>query len=257
MAPPLAPDRLVALNSGTTETRTLAECLAVDQAVLAQAVLGADTAAAIARTAGDARALGISRQMAAVGAALAAAVPAGELAELARHPSDTVRGWVAFAVGRGGNGDGDGALAQRLAAQRPFAADSHFGVREWAWLAVRPFIARAMATDGPGTVALLVPWTADPDANVRRFAVESTRPRGVWCEHIPTLKQTPEPAAALLEPLRADPARYVQDSVANWLNDAGKTRPDWVVALCGRWAAAGHPDTARIVARALRSIRKG
>lgn len=240
------PDRLAALNVGTAEARTLAECLAVDQAALARVVTGDET---VVRTAADAKALGISRQMAAVGAVLAASVPADALERLAAHPSDTVRGWAAFAVGQAG----EVPLERRLAAQRRFAADPHFGVREWAWLAVRPFV----LGDIGAAIAALVPWTADPDANIRRFAVEATRPRGVWCGHCAALKRDPSPGLVLLAPLRADPARYVQDSVANWLNDAAKTAPDWVRAVCAGWDGAGNPATARIIQRAVRSLSKG
>lgn len=244
------PDRLAALNAGTAEARTLAECLAVDQAALARVVTGDET---VVRTVADAKALGISRQMAAVGAALAVSLTADGLERLAAHPSDTVRGWAAFAVGQAEGPGGAGMpLERRLAAQRRFAADPHFGVREWAWLAVRPFV----LGDIGAAIAALVPWTADPDANIRRFAVEATRPRGVWCGHCAALKRDPSPGLALLAPLRADPARYVQDSVANWLNDAAKTAPDWVRAVCAGWDGAGNPATARIVQRAMRSLPK-
>lgn len=127
-----------------------------------------------------------------------------------------MRLWAAFALTRA---DRTLSLRERLEAARPFAADAHFGVREWAWMAVRPYIAADIAS----AVALLQDWTASADPNIRRFAVESTRPRGAWSGHIAHLKTAPGAALPLLEALKADTARYVLDSVANWLNDASKT----------------------------------
>ncbi|MBS0341457.1 MAG: DNA alkylation repair protein, partial [Proteobacteria bacterium] len=101
------------------------------------------------------------------------------------------------------------------------------------------------------------PWAADADPNIRRFASELTRPRGVWCAQIETFKAQPWRAQALLESLRADPSRYVQNSVANWLNDASKSQGPWVDETCERWLRESDvPSTRYIVQRARRTLRK-
>jgi 3-methyladenine DNA glycosylase AlkC len=134
---------------------------------------------------------------------------------------------------------------------RRFAADPHFGVREVAWMAVRDEI----AGDVDAAVRLLQPWSRDADANIRRFASEATRPRGVWCAQVEALKKEPWRGLAVIEPLKSDPSRYVQNSVANWLNDASKTQPEWVEDTCTRWERGSRPaGTAYNVRRARRSM---
>lgn len=240
----IPPDVLHALNHGTRETATLVEGLALDFAVLLACAVPSLPAAEVTRVACGG---GIVARMALAGAVLLDHLGPEAYGSLAQHPSDTVRGWAAYLAAA----EPDVAPAVRLAQIRPLADDAHFAVREWAWLALRPHLAAAL----PESLELLQPWTAEPSPNLRRFAVEVLRPRGVWCAHIPALKRDPRPALGLLEPLRADPVRYVQDSVANWLNDAAKTNPDTVRELCTRWRAES-PDrtTERICRRALRSI---
>lgn len=238
-----APARCAELDAGRAETRDLAECLAVDQAALLrtlQPAIAPDLLAPLA-------ALGITRRMARAAEILRDALGPSAAGSLARHPSDTVRGWAAFMLCAKPGLD----FAERRDALRSLADDAHFGVREWAWLALRPHV----AADPQAAIAALVPWTAEPSERLRRFAVEATRPRGVWCAHLAQLRADPSPGLALLDPLRADPARYVQDSVANWINDAAKDRPEWVLALLARWDRATAPAaTRRILRRAGRSL---
>jgi 3-methyladenine DNA glycosylase AlkC len=213
------------LNRGEIESATLGEGLAVDFTALLWS-LGV-------RAEID-PGLGITRRMTAAAAALAE-----YSGDLAGHRSDTVRGWAAFRVGAAPGLT----LAERLEGVRELAQDPHFGVREWAWLAVRP----AIAVEIEAAIGLLTPWAEGPSF-LRRFASEATRPRGVWCAHIPRLKKEPTLALPILERAVADSSKYVRDSVGNWLNDAAKTRPDWVRELCERWQIEA------VTRRALRSV---
>jgi len=167
---------------------------------------------------------------------------------LATHASDVARCWASQWITLSGL-----PLAAQLAAVRRFAADPHFGVREFAWMAVR----NAVIAEPDQALALLQPWAVDADPNIRRFASELTRPRGVWCAQIEVLKAEPWHAADLLDALRADPHRYVQNSVANWLNDASKSQGAWVDETCERWLRESDVTATRyIVQRARRTLRK-
>jgi 3-methyladenine DNA glycosylase AlkC len=246
---------LKALNEGREETRTLVEWLAIDTGTLLRHVLKdlglARDAARLLRAFRPHRGEGISRRTHAVGRVLHEGLPASRrravFARLAKHPSDTARAWAAYMVGA----DERLPLGKRLAIARRFAADGHMAVRECAWDSFRPYLARDLKQG----LRLLRAWVRDRDCNVRRCAVEATRPRGVWTEHIEVLKRDPSPGLPLLEPLKSDPSDYVRKAVANWLNDASKTRPDWTRALCRRWTRESRtPETAWIVRRALRTV---
>lgn len=166
---------------------------------------------------------------------------------LSTHLSDSVRCWAAYLVGL----DEILCIKEKLEKIKLFAADTHFGVREIAWMSVRGDIISNLEE----AVSILVDWTLDEDPNVRRFASEATRPRGVWCKHIDELKTNPAIANVLLDNLKLDKNKYVKDSVGNWLNDASKTQPQFVADLCDRWVnESDSKDTAYIIKKALRSI---
>lgn len=240
----VVPEVLRKMNKGQIETASLAEFLAVDMGALMKAV-APDAGGDAPKQVLDAG--GVVQRMKTAGVLLVERLGPGSIPRFAAHPSDVVRGWACYMVaaheGR--------TLRQRLAAVRPLADDRNSGVREWAWIALRPSIAAEL----DAAIVLLEPWTAHASANLRRYATEITRPRGVWCSHIGELKQSPAKALPLLEPLRADPTKYVQDSVSNWLNDASKTQPRWVTTLCASWLKqGGGKATERICRRAVRSI---
>lgn len=256
----IPPEVLAALNDGLLATVNLNEFLALELPRLARSVAGhigldpaherlVDTLAMLGAFKPMQRHGHVARAL--YDLAGAHAEPDSVAQRLATHPSDVARCWAAQWTGMAGLQGLP--LAAQLQSVRRFAADPHFGVREFAWMAVRD------ATIGSldEALVLLQPWTVDADPNIRRFASELTRPRGVWCAQIEALKAEPWRALSLLAPLKADDSRYVQNSVANWLNDASKTQPAWVEQVGADWLAASDaPATRYIVKRALRTLSK-
>lgn len=243
----LKSDREALINRGEAETKNLAECLNVDFATLFASIFSASSKSGV-ESAARMKELGILKRMNAMAELILEEHGESALEKLAHHKSDTARSWAAFIVGRIPRLT----LKKRLEKIKPYADDSHFGVREWAWMAVRNHIAE----DLEQALTLLAEWTNDRSFRVRRFASEATRPRGVWAAHIQALKDKPEMGIPILAPLKADPERYVQDSVANWLNDAAKTQPGWVKQICSDWAKSSpSPATSYVIKRALRSIK--
>jgi 3-methyladenine DNA glycosylase AlkC len=251
----IPPEVLEALNEGLVPTVNLNEFLALDLPRLARNVtrhLGLDPAHE--RIADTLAMLGafkpIKRHEHVARALYDLAQPRPDRDRiahaLATHASDIARSWASQWIAFSGM-----PLPAKLDSVRRFAADPHFGVREMAWMAVRGDVAGSVDE----AISLLRPWSLDADANIRRFATEATRPRGVWCAQVEALKAQPWRALPLLEPLKADPSRYVQNSVANWLNDASKTQPEWVEGLCERWRSESKAaETTYIVRRATRSL---
>jgi 3-methyladenine DNA glycosylase AlkC len=245
------------LNRGETSTLNLVEWLATDQRELVRhvlPVLGLAKAVepALAAVAALSKPTAM-QQTRVIGLVLAEFVeiketPRSAYQRLVRHASDVVRNWAGFIV----VGCRELNFDQRMAALAPLAIDPHFGVREMAWMGLRP----ALEMELEHAIDRLSTWSLREQEGLRRCASEATRPCGVWCSHLTRLKSEPQLALAILEPLKSDSSKYVQNSVGNWLNDASKSQPAWVESICRRWMRGSRTDeTAVIVARALRTIR--
>jgi 3-methyladenine DNA glycosylase AlkC len=248
------PAVLQALAAGEIETVNLMEWLAADMASLARKVgaeIGGGAGTALADASADMMGAGVTDRLRAGGRAIAkAAWGTPAFARLARHKSDLVRQWACYGVN---DSSLSLSLDDRLRETLPFAADSNMSVRETAWMAFRPHLAEYFEEALP----LLEELALHADANIRRFAVEVTRPRSVWGAHLPVLKCDPERAVRLLDRVKEDPSRYVKLAVGNWLNDASKSRPDWVVRTCRRWDDVENPHTRFMTKRGLRTLARG
>lgn len=245
------------LNYGTIETANLVEWLAVDQMLLLENLLkGSDRRQYLQDVIDEVNSLDkrtVNTINEPIGTSLFLQASSYGDHELFRimsgHASDIVRCWATYFIAR----DSQLHIGEKLEKMKLFAADNHFGVREMSWLAVRKDISDNLDE----SISILSGWTICEDDKLRRFASESTRPRGVWCVHISALKETPEKALPILEPLRCDKSRYVQDSVGNWLNDASKSKPDFVLELFKRWETqSSTKETLYIIKKALRTIKK-
>ena len=171
------------------------------------------------------------------------------LDKLSSHKSDTLRCYATYLISLNSKLSIDDKLNKSL----ELIADKHFGVREIVWMALRPEIEKELNK----SIGILSDWTENSDENIRRFTTEVIRPRGVWCKHIVTLKEKPEQALPILGSLKSDKSKYVQDSVGNWLNDASKTQPNFVIELCKKWKIKSQTkETEKIIKRALRTIEK-
>lgn len=249
----IPPEVMKALANGWTESLNLVEWLNVDRVELLKNVLdqlGRDRRdRASQEFIKSVASLSALKKSMSIGQWLADSIRPGhdEFSVLANHRSDVVREWASVIIGH----TPDLTLKRRLAWMKTFADDNNAGLREVAWISFRHHV----IDDPSQAISCLVPWTGSRNERLRRYASEVTRPRGVWAPHVEILKSSPELAEPILEPLRDDSSKYVRDSVANWLNDASKSRPDWVKDITNRWTRESDCDETRlIVKRALRTL---
>jgi len=249
----LDPEVIIYLNKGLVETKNLMEWLATDQLYLLKLVLKtinkefwySDFEIAIKS----------QKKITANSSAKIIGQTFGNLIQdtsvydmLKSHTSDVVRCWGCWAECMYYD-----TISDLITIMKPYAADPHFGVREVVIFCCKSNLIKELDT----SIDILSRWTTDSNQNIRRFVAESMRPIGVWTKHITVFKSNSEKGLPLIEPLRSDPSKYVQDAVANWLNDASKTQPNWVKTICDRWQKeSSTKETAYIVKRGLRTINK-
>lgn len=249
----LNPEVVEYLNKGLIETRNLMEWLATDQLALLKLVLedldrtqwfGDFETAVNAQKKPTA-----NSNTKVIGETFALFTADRSIYDkLKAHTSDLVRCWACWAESL--QHDEVPAL---IKAMKPYAADTHFGVREVVIFASK----ERMIEDLDTAIGILSKWIESEDENVRRFAVEAMRPVGVWTKKIPDFQEDPERALPLLEPLKSDDSKYVRDSVGNWLNDASKSQSEWVQSVCDRWESeSSSKETKYIIKRGLRTINK-
>lgn len=248
-------DILASLNRGEIETANLAEWLAVDQRLLLENLLKENQRTEylnpILNKIEQLKKQTVNTVNETIGTELLELINQNNDKEflqlLSNHTSDLVRCWATYLIGK----NEALSITETLNKIQPFAADKHFGVREISWMSVR----NKIASDLKKSIVILSKWTSHNDENIRRFSTEATRPRGVWCDHIIELKNNPELALPILEPLKSDTSKYVQDSVGNWLNDASKSNPVFVTELCKKWEKESDTkETKYIIKKALRTL---
>ena len=132
---------MLQLNRGEIETANLVEWLAVDQSILLTNLLQelerSHYLESIFEDIDNLTKQTVNTRNEAIGIGIFKNIQAnddfGIFPKLANHTSDAVRCWATYIVGF----DKSLSISNKLTQIQPFAADTHFGVREIAWLAVR------------------------------------------------------------------------------------------------------------------------
>ncbi len=228
------------LNKGEKEATNLMEFLAVDLTLLLANTIPEFNFPKLPKP------LGITKKFKLVAISLHTQFGFKIFDTLSIHKSDSIRALACYILG-----EQKLSFPEKLNLIKPLADDPNSGVREWAWMVLRADFTQELTK----SIKLLSRWTEESSDNIRRFASELSRPRGVWCSHIKELRKEPWLGLGIIEPLRSDKAKYVQLSVGNWLNDAGKDHPDWVKDLCRDWSnQSTTPYTEKICKRAMRNL---
>jgi 3-methyladenine DNA glycosylase AlkC len=117
---------------------------------------------------------------------------------------------------------------------------------------IRPFILKHYEK----TMMQMLAWSEHENFHVRRLSSEGVRPRLPWASKLDKFIADPTPILPILENLKDDPSKYVQNSVANNLNDILKDNRSVFTATIEAWITSATPQRKWIIKHAIRKLRK-
>ena len=118
--------------------------------------------------------------------------------------------------------------------------------------AIRPFIKKYPQK----TIKQMLAWSKSSSFHVRRLSSEGGRPRLPWASKLQMFIDDPAPLLPILENLKDDTSKYVQNSVANCINDFVKDNRPVAEALIESWIKEASIERKWIIKHAIRNLRK-
>lgn len=118
--------------------------------------------------------------------------------------------------------------------------------------AIRPFLKKYPEK----TLQVMLNWAQHPNSHVRRLASEGGRPRLPWASKMQQFIDDPRPILSILEMLKDDSSKYVQNSVANCLNDILKDNFELGKTVVEVWRIEPSKERKWIIKHGLRNFLK-
>lgn len=118
--------------------------------------------------------------------------------------------------------------------------------------AIRPFIKQ----NPDHLLSVMHEWSLDDNFHVRRLSSEGLRPKLPWASKMDIFVDDPQPVYRIITNLKNDPAKYVQTSVANMINDYFKVNNQSAMKLIDKWSTNPADNTKWIIKHAIRNYRK-
>ena len=133
-----------------------------------------------------------------------------------------------------------------------FLAMEEITKRNTAEYTIRPYIHQHYER----TLEQMYSWSKHENFHLRRLACEGLRPRLPWAKKLDRFIEDPSPVIPVLQSLKDDSSKYVQNSVANHINDLLKDNEAMAIELLQSWTHDASPSRKWIIKHATRKYRK-